>query len=134
MYYSSCVQCLYAQVHAHFCVAFCVTFNTLSSTFQCYMSEMPNDEFVDWRNIWPYHTDRYKAAAVSVQMQMCCTLHRNVSNQITQMQAITLADLDVSEEEFCSRVRHLLCICDYHMFVRKDVESQMYQVTVHFDA
>ncbi len=28
MYYSSCVQCFYAHVRAHFCVAFCVTFNT----------------------------------------------------------------------------------------------------------
>ena len=95
---------------------------------------MPNDEFVDWCNIWPYHTDHYKAAAVSIQMQMCRALHRNVSNQISQMQAITLADLDVSEEEFHSHVRHLLCIHDYHMFARKDVESRMYQVTAHFDA
>ena len=84
---------------------------------------MPNDEFVDWRNIWPYHTNCYKAAAVSIQMQMCRALHRNVSNQITQMQAITLADLDVSEEEFRSHVCRLLRIRDYHMFARKDVES-----------
>ncbi len=84
---------------------------------------MPNDEFVNWRNIWPYHTDRYKAATVSVQVQMCHGLHRNVSNQISQMQAITQADLDISEEEFCSCLRHLLHICDYHMLARKDVES-----------
>ncbi len=95
---------------------------------------MPNDEFVNWHNIWPYHTDCYKATAVSVQMQMCHTLHRNVSDQISQMQAITPADLDVSEEEFCSRVCCLMRIRDYHMLARKDVESRMYQVTMHFDA